>query len=320
MSTALPVRPYAATELPDLRRRLHRALSSDTGKAMVLTLNQESHEQAEEQVRVFTQLDLQTMRTGELFHVAPGMVELANYAGRSLGSFGFLDHDLPSPAGVAYFDADLLRHDDHVGDFSERLLVTWQHVPVFSKDFPQGCVRLVFYVDRVNYMNVMMHRWEQAPHAEMQQLLPDFVYDGAMWLRYDHEAANVDSGFWHSLVGSDPAVRKARADLFRALCYLLGQRVTREDDAELPRAERRRAQREGKEPPRVRMISLRSSHGGGRGQGSREYVHQWMVRGHWRKQWYPSIQANRPVFIAPYVKGPEGAPLLTGDKVYRVKD
>lgn len=317
-SADLPVHAYGATELPDLRRRLHRAFMTQTGKAMVLALNAEDREGGEEQARVFTQLDVQTMRTGELFHVDRSMVELANHAGRSLDSFGFLESDLVCPAGVAYLDADLQRNDGAIGEFAERLLMTWQSVPVESADFPLGAVRLVFYVDRTTYMNVA-HRWEQAPIEEMARLLPEFVYDGAMWLRYDEDAAKVDSGFWHSIVGSDPAVRKARGDLFRAFCYLLGQRVTSDVEASLPRSERRRAQREGREPPKVRVISLRSSHGGGTGQGSREYVHQWMVRGHWRKQWYPSIQANRPIFIAPYIKGPEGAPLLTGDKVYRAK-
>jgi hypothetical protein len=38
--------------------------------------------------------------------------------------------------------------------------------------------------------------------------------------------------------------------------------------------------------------------------------------GHWRKQWYPSQERNVPIWISPYVKGPDGAPLLAGEKVY----
>jgi hypothetical protein len=41
------------------------------------------------------------------------------------------------------------------------------------------------------------------------------------------------------------------------------------------------------------------------------------VRGHWRQQWYPSIQDHRPVWIAPHRKGPEDAPMLGGEKVYQ---
>ena len=39
------------------------------------------------------------------------------------------------------------------------------------------------------------------------------------------------------------------------------------------------------------------------------WSHSWMVRGHNRAQWYPSIQAHKVIWIAPYLKGPEDAPL-----------
>lgn len=42
-----------------------------------------------------------------------------------------------------------------------------------------------------------------------------------------------------------------------------------------------------------------------------EWKHRWLVRGHIRAQWYPSEQAHRLVWIAPYLKGPEDAPMLT---------
>jgi len=48
----------------------------------------------------------------------------------------------------------------------------------------------------------------------------------------------------------------------------------------------------------------------------RVYTHRWVVRGHWRQQWYATIEKHKKVFIPPYLKGPEGAPLLTSPKVY----
>lgn len=48
---------------------------------------------------------------------------------------------------------------------------------------------------------------------------------------------------------------------------------------------------------------------------SREYRHRWVVRGFWRNTWYPSAQTHRPQWIAPFLKGPAGAPLLGGQKV-----
>lgn len=39
------------------------------------------------------------------------------------------------------------------------------------------------------------------------------------------------------------------------------------------------------------------------------WSHKWIVRGHMRQQWYPSLHANLPVWIHPYIKGPENMPL-----------
>ena len=39
---------------------------------------------------------------------------------------------------------------------------------------------------------------------------------------------------------------------------------------------------------------------------------RWVVRGHWRQQAVgPNHSEHKPVFIAPHVRGPQGAPLKT---------
>lgn len=48
-----------------------------------------------------------------------------------------------------------------------------------------------------------------------------------------------------------------------------------------------------------------------------DHRHRWLVRGHHRAQWYPSLQAHKVIWIAPHLRGPDGAPVL--DKAYRVR-
>jgi hypothetical protein len=36
---------------------------------------------------------------------------------------------------------------------------------------------------------------------------------------------------------------------------------------------------------------------------------QWLVKGHWRQQWYAKTMAHKPKYIMPYVKGPEDKPM-----------
>jgi len=55
-----------------------------------------------------------------------------------------------------------------------------------------------------------------------------------------------------------------------------------------------------------------SALGGGR---DRRYTHRWVVRGHWRRQWYPSLQRHVPIWITDYIAGPEDAPIMVREKV-----
>jgi hypothetical protein len=77
-----------------------------------------------------------------------------------------------------------------------------------------------------------------------------------------------------------------------------------------PRPERRRASRAGKQLPSVRIVVLRK-----RERETPEALDQpvewscrWLVRGHWRNQWYPSARVHRPVWIAGYLKGSSDKP------------
>ncbi len=88
------------------------------------------------------------------------------------------------------------------------------------------------------------------------------------------------------------------------------------------RAVRRRAIREHlPEPEPVRVVVLRRR---GKGQVAEDseavnWSYRWLVTGHWRQQWYQSEKAHHPIWIAPYVKGPEDRPLkMPARPVYSV--
>lgn len=87
--------------------------------------------------------------------------------------------------------------------------------------------------------------------------------------------------------------------------------VTSEQSAE--RSTRKRLAREGfTHEPLVRVVELRRKQSKSEHHGDSEPVewsHQWIVSGHWRQQWYPSLNANQPIWVMPYVKGPEDKPL-----------
>lgn len=110
---------------------------------------------------------------------------------------------------------------------------------------------------------------------------------------------------------------------FVSLLTLMRQRIAVSTPTSLPRPTRREFARKGRELPELKVITLRRAYNPRPEKGgAREHVdwsHRWMVGGHWRNQWYPSVQDHRQLWIAPYVKGPEGKPLVLPDEVYKLR-
>jgi hypothetical protein len=101
--------------------------------------------------------------------------------------------------------------------------------------------------------------------------------------------------------------------LFAACLAFLEQRILIAPHQRAERHARKRLERQGLVyEPLIRVVELRRKQARTEYHGDAEPVewsHQWIVSGHWRQQWYPSLNANQPVWIMPYVKGPEDKPL-----------
>src|SRR5215471_1172680 len=92
----------------------------------------------------------------------------------------------------------------------------------------------------------------------------------------------------------------------------------------LPREVRRRHKREGYELPRYSVIRLRrhSRPSATDEEAERKWKlnYRTVTRGHWRQQWYPSIQAHRQIWIDEFIRGPEDAELVIRPRVFDVRD
>lgn len=124
-----------------------------------------------------------------------------------------------------------------------------------------------------------------------------------------------------SSVDTDARIALQRTIL--ATWLLMGQTLVRSEPMTAPRAARRRIERlDPVLDPTVRYIDLRRARtepsdqpDDESGKGAREYRHRWIVRGHWRNQYYPSRGDHRPIWIDPHFAGPEDKPLLGGERV-----
>lgn len=250
----------------------------------------------------------------ELFWVSREMTELCVAAARSMPAWDLRPEDLIAPAGLIYFEG--------LPDLRPEYPTTamaWSSCPpdVASYALKGPGIWLSGYVGR---------DWFAQKGIDLSTAripFPSLTYDGESICAFGHREEG-DVGFTRNegdeVVETDDESLIKRCSslvLFKAASLLMRQEFTSETSIEPNSASRKRIRRLGQDPRPVRVINLRrASHSTGAGESEREYHHQWIVRGHWRQQWYPSREVHRPVWIAPHIKGPEGAPLIGGEKVH----
>lgn len=108
----------------------------------------------------------------------------------------------------------------------------------------------------------------------------------------------------------EPGMRE-HAQVLQCILRLMAQTITVRSAAR-PSAPFRRRWEKADLPQRdVVVIRLRrpKAHPSGDHRDV-DWTHRWIVGGHWRQQWYPSLGMHRQVWISPYVKGPESKPLV----------
>ena len=102
---------------------------------------------------------------------------------------------------------------------------------------------------------------------------------------------------------------------------LMQQHITTRTDAVTPRPTRRRWERAGYSPPKdICVIQLRRAtvkHDDEEGASGRTLTHRHFREGHWRRQWYPSLQAHRQIRIQRTIVGDPSLPLIIKRRYYK---
>ena len=134
-----------------------------------------------------------------------------------------------------------------------------------------------------------------------------------MWTEGEWLSARVTADEEDSLRGSERHVFRTVLPTLTLLIAIANQKLAIYDSGRLPRQLRRSGWAKGSDGT-VTIVHLRSR-GSTRAPHNDEapgpdWTHRWVVRGHWRQQFYQTTNTHRPVFVGPYVKGPEDKPLL----------
>jgi len=95
----------------------------------------------------------------------------------------------------------------------------------------------------------------------------------------------------------------------------LRQEILPVEKTEVSRHARKRIEKRGHKTRTIQVVQLRKTHSERtEPDENREVCHRYQdyrgwVRGHVRKQWYATLGEHLPVFISPFLKGPEGKPI-----------
>lgn len=254
----------------------------------------------------------------ELYYVTADMTTLAVVAGQSLPSFKLQREDLPSDYGILVFEKPIDTTRLSLGPTAERTSIVacaWGPVPRGQVRDGSAGLWMSWWADQdyTRRLALALGKWTRQELDAIDMLNP-------LHIGYDDETiwwfGKEDDG-QQGLGDSQNALVRSMATV-RAAWLLMNQEVASVHRLTVNKAQLRVMKRKKLDPHSVRIVSLRRRHTEGYGddQGDgRHYTHRWAVRGHWRKQWYPTRNDHVPIWIQPHIKGPEGAPLLTGDVV-----
>lgn len=240
----------------------------------------------------------------EPIYVAPDICDLINYAADTFKPEPFLETDLLTPAGFVYFGNPLQNHDTHGRLMNHRAMMWCVTEHQFKDGSPasRGVV-VAFY----------SHRLDPDPYWDERDEKMGVI--GGSDLTLAHVTSFTFGIGVHEVEDISVLDVIRHLNVFFRLCQ---QEIAVPHHERVGRPVWKRAStwRQIKEVKVFTLRRAKPSHYEGE-EREVEWSHRWMVSGHWRNQPYverdedgEKITVHRQIWIAPYVKGPDGKPLI----------
>lgn len=335
-SASIPTTPWNPPEpaqVPELRAALAAQMQTSFEVARTAQVIAGGHgsiippsRDPEQAAKMLCEQEHARLTHAQLYAVTAEMTKLAVVAGESLPDFHLEPEDVPAPAGFMVFAEPIGSYINNDGPAPERFPIVAVSWGQYSRPgFPRGGLWITFYTP-VDLAALERQAAELAgrplrdrERARIRSLSGPLNWDNEAVIAYGgDQKASYKPGASHD---AKPDEFAPWSQALRAAWLLMSQpQIADVEELEPSRATRRRAQKSGLDLHAVRVLHLRRLE---RDQGappdepgSRDYTCRWMVRGHWRQQWYPSRGVHRPIWINPHVKGPDDKPLRTGETVH----
>ena len=249
--------------------------------------------------------EIASLEQSDLYWASSEMSTLLASAAQSLPATILHPDDLPTPFGLVVFESPIRALDSDLTD-NDTLQVSAMAWARGENPKAGDVVHLEFFEDSAKF--------------GFQGELGRLMYLGASTWPFGQAADDMTI-----FADREPATQASLIEdrkLLHSFFLLLAQKAVEVQERHPQRQERRQAQREGRPEPRpVRVVGLQARPVYEKSDEQREveWSHRWVVKPHWRRQWYPSQGRHYPKFIMSYVKGPEDLPLVIKDTVHTVK-
>lgn len=273
-----------------------------------------------------------SLEAAELFWVARDMLQIAEVAAESLPAFTIEAEDIPAPHGVlvwegtlhtiAGFSWQVVGGSVHLNALVPRQLAAERLAGFVLKQRESERIRIdhLIPVRRASTeaakQSLIQERMESGSRAE---LWSDVELPIPLGREIDPESIRCSTAMADDL---DRKIGVLLPTIAMSLWLLMDQTLaSREMIRPSRHGMKRIARLDAALLTETRYVTLRRkavnpSYGDGEGT---QRSHRWWTRGHWRKVPYgPGRSRRRPTWIAPYISGPDGAPILDPDKLVSV--
>ena len=273
------------------------------------------------------QITESALRMGETFLVTAEMAELAMAAQADMPPEPLVPQDLPSSHGFLWVEGGIQSQDIR-GVNNSTSVFTWS-----SSGGGIAVLSWAYKWDKKDEINVEMHK-----QMDVMLKAPDLLWTG--WggaMKFGHlpptsvtakdpipasaTVAWTDDEKRDGLLVNGKEVETINAGRNLELSFLLAawrlmqQTISSTRREEVPA---KKVRRFDLKDTMVSVITLRHRAPYHEGETHVEWRHRWVVRGHWRHQPYKDSDGTllyRWIYINPFMKGPEGAPLKRSEKI-----
>jgi hypothetical protein len=308
-------------EVSDYQAELLNLLRSDLGKRYVFGWCWEtSHgdeypmDMAEHAAGMYRTLR-ESVARAEPVAVEEEVLDLVEAAADGFEPEPLHGHDLITPAGFVVFPRPIIRYDVHGRECAVRAL-GWGPAMFNDPELDKGSatpgIQLALFSHRDD------EDWYTAHHGKAPMLGPSklglfHLYPWRFGEAWGELEVKVEQD------GVPVSVFSGYSRFCQAFWRICLGRVTVMEHRRPPRPVRRRAERlelmGETQVIRLRRPASRPQREEGEGVA---WTCRWLVHGHWRQQWYPSLDAHRQIYIDPYVKGPDDKELRIRDRAFEL--